>query len=213
MFEVAHLLGAEVRTVVKREHQGKPANVVIATVTYDTDLEDLWDALTNAERIPRWFLPVTGELRLGGRYQLQGNAGGTITECEAPKRLALTWEFGGGVSWVTVDLAALGDGRASLRLEHVAEATGDAAEFWSKYGPGAVGVGWDLALSALAKYLVTKVAVDSAAAHAWMAADEGKAYMTASSLAWRDAALASGISREAAEAMAKATTAFYTGEG
>ena len=26
---------------------------------------------------PRWFLPISGELRLGGRYQLTGNAGGT----------------------------------------------------------------------------------------------------------------------------------------
>ncbi|MDH7794203.1 MULTISPECIES: SRPBCC family protein [unclassified Beijerinckia] len=210
MFEVANLLGAEVRTVVKREHQGKPANVVIATVTYDTDVEDLWDAITTAERIPRWFLPVTGDLRLGGRYQLVGNAGGSIAECEAPKRLALTWEHGGTVSWVNVDLAALSDGRASLRLEHIAEATGD---FWDKYGPGAVGVGWDLALSALTKHLASKAAVDSAAAHAWMASAEGKAYITASSLAWRDAALAAGTPRAAAEAAAQATTAFYTGEG
>src|SRR5882724_8555264 len=29
-----------------------------------------WDAMTNAERIPRWFLPISADLRLSGRYQL-----------------------------------------------------------------------------------------------------------------------------------------------
>ena len=59
--------------------------MVVASRSYDTDIDDLWEAITNAERIPRWFLPITGELRLGGRYQLQGNAGGTITACEPPR--------------------------------------------------------------------------------------------------------------------------------
>ena len=31
---------------------------------------DLWEALTSAERIPRWFAPVSGDLRLGGRFQV-----------------------------------------------------------------------------------------------------------------------------------------------
>ncbi len=96
--DIAALVGAVVRTVAKREHDGRPARVVIATASYDTDIDDLWDAITNAQRIPRWFLPVSGELRLGGRYQLQGNAGGVINECVPPRRLALTWEFGGGVT-------------------------------------------------------------------------------------------------------------------
>lgn len=74
--------GAVVRSVEDREHEGKPARVVLASRRYATDIEDAWDALTNAERIPRWFLPISGDLRLGGRYQLEGNAEGSITECE-----------------------------------------------------------------------------------------------------------------------------------
>jgi peptidoglycan hydrolase CwlO-like protein len=35
--------------------------------SYDAEIEELWDAVTNAERIPRWFAPITGELKLGGR--------------------------------------------------------------------------------------------------------------------------------------------------
>ena len=44
----------------------------------------MWDACTDPERIGRWFLPVSGDLRLGGRYQLEGNAGGEILRCEPP---------------------------------------------------------------------------------------------------------------------------------
>ncbi|HZZ34374.1 MAG TPA: SRPBCC family protein, partial [Caulobacteraceae bacterium] len=174
--EVENLVGAVVRTVEKREHLGKPARVVVANVTYDTDIDDLWDAITNAERIPRWFLPVTGDLRLGGRYQLQGNAGGVITECEAPRRLAMTWEFGGGVTWLNVTLAPEGDGRATLTLEHIAEVTD---EIWNQFGPGAVGVGWDLALRALRTHIATGQPVDPAQAQAWVATAEGKAFVAA----------------------------------
>ena len=52
--------GAEFRKVENREHQGKPALVVVAARTYDTTVADLWDALTNPERLPRWFLPIEG---------------------------------------------------------------------------------------------------------------------------------------------------------
>ena len=76
--DIQRHVGAVTRGVESRTHEGRPAKVVIAARTYDTTVEDLWDALTTKERIPRWFLPISGELRLGGRYQLQGNAGGTI---------------------------------------------------------------------------------------------------------------------------------------
>lgn len=61
-------LGAVTRQVGTREIEGRPARYVIVGRTYDTDIEDLWDALTNPDRIPRWFMPVTGDLRLGGQY-------------------------------------------------------------------------------------------------------------------------------------------------
>src|SRR6185437_5583927 len=80
-------LGAEFRQFLNRDHEGKPSRVVVAVRTYDTAPPDLWDALTNRERIPRWFLPIEGDLKLGGRYQLKGNAGGTITRCDTPHAL------------------------------------------------------------------------------------------------------------------------------
>jgi uncharacterized protein YndB with AHSA1/START domain len=118
---------------------------------YEAPVEDLWDACTDPERVRRWFLPVTGDFRRGGRYQLEGNAGGEITECNPPRRLALTWEFGDAVNLVTLDLTPLGDGTTELRLGHAVPDD----EHWARYGPGATGVGWDVTLLGLASFLRT----------------------------------------------------------
>src|SRR5262245_24338722 len=83
---------------------GKPARAVVAERTYPAHADDVWDALTNAERIPRWLMPISGELRLGGRYQLEGNAGGEIMACDPPRHLAVTWVYGDVTSWVDVSL-------------------------------------------------------------------------------------------------------------
>jgi hypothetical protein len=72
--DVLRYIGAVTREVQNREFDGRPARVMLATCAYDTTLDDVWDAITNAARIPRWFLPISGDLRLGGRYQLEGNA-------------------------------------------------------------------------------------------------------------------------------------------
>src|SRR6202042_1500120 len=91
--DILRYIGAVTREVDTRDLDGRPARVAIVSCAYDTDIHDLWDAITNAQRIPRWFLPISGDLRLGGRYQLRGNAGGQITACEPPSRFAVTWEF------------------------------------------------------------------------------------------------------------------------
>jgi uncharacterized protein YndB with AHSA1/START domain len=206
--DVAHHLGAVTREVGTREHEGQPARVVIATRTYDTTLEDTWDALTNAERIPRWFLPISGDLRLGGRYQLKGNAGGEISACDPPRHLAVTWEYGASLSWVTVRLADDPSGGTRLQLEHVVPVD----DHWEEFGPGATGVGWDLAIMGLGQHLATGAAVDPEEAAAWPASDEGKAFMRESSDDWCRAAIAAGTDETSARAAAARTTAAYTGE-
>lgn len=200
-------LGATIRHVATRDHEGKPAHVVVATRTYATDAADLWDALTNPERLPRWFLPVSGDLRPGGRYKLTGNAEGTITTCEPPRTLGLTWEFGGQVSWVTVRLRADSPGRTELQLEHIAHPDAH----WEKFGPGATGVGWDLALMGLGEHLSGAPAVEPSNAMAWMTSEAGKAFMRQSSTAWAEAAIASGTPEADARAAEAQTTAAYTG--
>jgi uncharacterized protein YndB with AHSA1/START domain len=194
-----------------REHQGEPALVAIAVRTYDTTVDDLWEAITTPERLERWFSTVDGELRLGGRYHIRGNASGTITRCDPPEAFDLTWEFGGGVSWVNVRLEPVGR-RARLTLEHIAPKEGIGKEHLERYGPSGVGVGWDLSLHGLERHLAApEVEVDHAAAEAWTLSEEGRDFVRGSGEAWGAAHAAAG--EDAAEARAKAarTIAFYTG--
>src|SRR5699024_7302402 len=95
-------IGGARREVRASSREGQPTTIGIAGRDCSASASDVWDAISDPERIPRWFLPVSGDLREGGRYQLQGNAGGTIERCEAPQLLAVTWEIFGATSWVEV---------------------------------------------------------------------------------------------------------------
>ncbi len=212
MFDVAKHLGAITRAVESTTHDGKPAKVVVASRTYPTSPDDLWDAVTDPERIPRWFAAVEGDLRLGGRFQVQGNAGGEIVACDAPTHLALTWEMGGGVSWVDVTIegsSSGGEESTTLTLRHTAEQLDP--EFYDTYGPGAVGVGWELSLMGLAEHVATGATMDHDEVEAWGATDDGRAFMGGSADGWGEAAVADGDDPTAARAAAARTTAFYTG--
>ena len=203
---IGHLRAVE-RCASSLERNGRLARAVTLSRSFDTSVEDLWDAVTSSERLPRWFLPVSGQLEVGGRYQLEGNATGVITACKRRSRLALTWEFGGETSWVEVRFSDHGAGRARLALTH----TGYHSEHWSEYGPGAVGVGWDLGLMGLAIHLMqpSEPGQDEAA---FAASPDGKAFITGSSELWGKAAIASGTDPDAAFAAARRTSDFYIGE-
>jgi uncharacterized protein YndB with AHSA1/START domain len=190
------------------EGAGETRTVTIIR-TYPTGIEDLWDACTNPERLPRWFLPVTGDLRVGGRYQLAGNAGGTIERCEPPRSFSATWEFGNSVNWITVRLVTESEDRTRLELEH----TVPVDDHWDQFGPGAVGVGWDLALLGLGQHLASGSAVDPSEAAAWVASEDGKAFIRHSSGRWGQANVAGGAEAAAARAQAEQTTTAYTGDG
>ncbi|RXH35805.1 MULTISPECIES: SRPBCC family protein [Bradyrhizobium] len=205
--DVARVLGLVTRSVTSLEKDGRPASTVTLTRLYDTSVDDLWDAVTSRERIPRWFLPVEGDLELGGRYQLKGNAGGTITACTPPTHFAATWEFAGAVSWIDVKLAAERS-QSRLTLEH----TAIIEDHWNQFGPGAVGIGWDLALAGLERYVATGASVDHETAEAWMGSLEGKEFMTTSGEFWRAAHVASGVDPAEAKQRSDRTIAFYRGE-
>lgn len=208
---MSSVFGAEFRRVEDREYLGKPALVAVASRTYDTSAEDLWDAVTTPARLVRWFTAVEGDLRLGGRYQLKGNASGTITRCERPHFLELTWEIMGGTSWVNLHLEAVGE-RARFTLEHIAHKDGIGEEHLKKFGPGAVGIGWDLSLYGLQRHLDDPAAsLDHSAAEAWMRSAEGKAFMRGSGDAWGAAHTAAGEDPAEARAKAERTIAAYTG--
>jgi len=194
------------RTLDQVDRGGRAAWRLTATRVYDTGIDDAWDALTNPERIPRWFLPISGELKLGGRYQFKGNAGGVIERCEPPSLVAVTWEMHGDVSWVTVSLAER-SGKTELTLEHVAHVP---ETIFDQYGPGGVGVGWDLGLMGLGEHFATAAPVAHEQAERWVASPEGRVYVEACSSAWGDASIAAGTDPRKAKDAAARVAEFYS---
>ena len=53
--DVDHQINAVQRTLGTRTIDAGEAQVITISQSYDTDQEDLWDAVTDIERIPRWF--------------------------------------------------------------------------------------------------------------------------------------------------------------
>ena len=175
---------------------------------YDAPIEDVWDALTSPERITRWFLPIGGDYRVGGRYQFEGNAGGEIVACDRPNRLRVTWAYGdmadpASVSELEVRLTPADDGSTTFVLEHTAVVPDQP---WAEYGPGAVGVGWDGGLLGLSLHLRGESVGDSMT---WQLSDEGREFSARSSAAWGAANEAAGADPAVVARNVTNTTAFY----
>jgi uncharacterized protein YndB with AHSA1/START domain len=157
MIDIARQLAAIHREVGKHPADSGEEVTVLLRRSYDADIEDVWDAVTDPDRVKRWFLPLSGDLRPGGKFQLEGNAGGEILTCEPPRLLKVT--FGGPASLVELRLSAAGE-TTTLELEHTVplEMAGSGA------GALYVGPGWDGALMALDLFLRGEVIADPVAA-------------------------------------------------
>jgi hypothetical protein len=165
--------------------------------------------VTDAGRIRRWFSPVSGDLKLGGHYAVEGNASGTITACEAPRFFAGTWEFMGHVSWIEVYLEPAGDG-TRLELHHIAPHPNP---HWDQFGAGAGGVGWELGLLGLAEHLHRPDDdVRAEGVNGWETSDEAKELVRASAADWGRASIDGGDDPVQARRAAEATRRFYSGE-
>jgi uncharacterized protein YndB with AHSA1/START domain len=208
MIDVSAEVNSIRRRVGERVLEAGQARTVTIARTYDAEIEELWATCTEPTRIPRWFLPVSGDLKLGGRYQLQGNAGGTIEHCDPPSGFTATWEYGDSVSWIELRLSPAAEGGTLFELQHISRTDDDT---WTRFGPGAVGVGWDLAIMGLGRHLAGDVDVDPEAARAWSASEEGRLFATLSSRRWGEAAVAAGTDPAKADEWTARTTAFYTG--
>ena len=108
------------------------AGVVRIQDRYDTDIEDLWSALTDPARLARWYGRVEGDLRPGGQLRIYLEASdiestGRVDACEPPRLLRLTtretdesYRRGHGVppfdAGIDVTLTAVGE-RTDLTIE------------------------------------------------------------------------------------------------
>lgn len=194
MIDIVKELAAIHREVARRPGDDGPEVVAVRVRrSYPAQIEDVWDAITDPDRLKRWFYPISGELEVGGSFQLEGNAGGDILRCEPPRRLKVT--FGGEASLVEVRLSGGADADAEtvLELEH----TVPVAMAGSGAGALFVGPGWDGALMGLAIFLRGEAVGDPLeaanspqvqrfnvqSAHAWAAAVEASGTATADEVA------------------------------
>ncbi len=208
MIDIVREIEAAQREVREGQTRAGVGRTIRLQREYDAPIDDVWDALTSPERISRWFLPVSGDLRLGGRYQFEGNAGGEIVACERPDRLKVTWAYGetatdADVSDVEVRLSTVDGARTRFELLHTAVVP---EEPWAEYGPGAVGVGWDQGLLGLTLHLRGDSVGDPMA---WQLSAEGREFATQSSEAWGEANRAAGADPATAARGVANTNAFY----
>lgn len=176
---------------------------------YDAPVDDVWNAITDPERLGRWLKPVTGDLRLGGSFELDGGEHGEILRCDPPRLLRVSWLFGPeadewpGTSEVEVRLSPDPAGGTEFELVHAA-AVGE--PMFPIYGPGAGGVGWDLHLLTLALFLADGETLDH---EEFENLPAGREFVRRSAVAWGEAHLAGGGDRDQVAAAVEATTAFY----
>lgn len=158
MIDIAHQLEAIARAVDRKTTDSGEVVSVQMTRRYQAAIDDVWSALTDPARVERWFFPLHGDLHAGGTFQLEGNAGGDILECEPPQLLKVT--YGGPTSLVHLRLSQDGDNETVLDLEHTVPIE------MAQSGAGAlyVGPGWDGAFMALDLFLHGEVTDDPVAA-------------------------------------------------
>jgi len=126
---------------------------------YDTDIDDLWSAITDPGRLARWFGQVEGDLRPGGEFRLSVEASGVdstgrVEACEPPRRLLVTtretdesWRQGQGAPPFeqAIEATLTADGGQTILVIEVAGMPLDKIAFY--------GAGWQMHAESLAAHL------------------------------------------------------------
>jgi uncharacterized protein YndB with AHSA1/START domain len=126
---------------------------------YDTDIDDLWSALTDPGRLARWYGQVEGDLRPGGKFRLYIESAdlegiGRVETCEPPRRLLVTtretdesWRKGRGAEPFeeSIEATLTADGDQTALVIEVQGMPLDKIAFY--------GAGWQIHAENLAAYL------------------------------------------------------------
>ena len=134
---------------------------------YDTGIDDLWQALTDPDRLASWYGQVEGDLRPGGEFRLHvedadSDATGRVEACEPPRRLQVmtreteeSYRRGQGVPPYdeALDAALTADGDQTILVIEVRGMPLDAIAFY--------GVGWQIHAENLAAYLTGRTHGDT----------------------------------------------------
>jgi uncharacterized protein YndB with AHSA1/START domain len=131
-----------------RSADGK--GVVRVEDRYDTDIDDLWSALTDPGRLARWFGQVEGDLRPGGQFRLYLEASGwdgtgRVEACEPPRRLLVTTKEVTEPYDKAVEATLTADGDQTILVIEVQGMPLDKIAFY--------GAGWQIHAENLAAYL------------------------------------------------------------
>jgi uncharacterized protein YndB with AHSA1/START domain len=136
---------------------------------YDTDIDDLWSALTDPGRLARWYGQVEGDLRPDGEFRLHiesdgWDGTGRVEACEPPRRLLVTtretdesWRKGRGAQPfdAAIEATLTADGDQTILVIEVQGMPLDKIAFY--------GAGWQIHAENLAAYVAGRERGDSEA--------------------------------------------------
>jgi uncharacterized protein YndB with AHSA1/START domain len=104
---------------------------------FDTDIDDLWSALTDPSRLARWLGEVEGDLRLGGEFRARYFDGwegtGRVEACEPPRRLLVVTKHHRQQDEMIVEATLTADGDQTIL---VWEERGMPLNLLAEYGAG-----------------------------------------------------------------------------
>lgn len=151
--EAKHPVDQTERELGRRTIGAGDAHSAIMRRVYSAPIDEVWSAITDPERINRFFLPVSGDLREGGHFSIEMNADGEILKCDPPHLLRLSWSSSQSAAPDEVEIRLTEvKGGTQLELEHASVR----AVFVSsdpKTGEWGIGAGWEPPLKYLGKYL------------------------------------------------------------
>lgn len=179
---------------------------VVLERTVMESVPTVWAALTEPDRLARWYGPVEGTVASGSTVRFpRSGAEATIEICDHHRFFNLAWDPQNDGGLVQVSLTKVQEGTV-LTLRHTLPRN----QHWDQYGPAAVGLGWDGMLLALSFYLQGDDRLAPEDQQAFSAGEEGRAFTKRSAEAWKDAHVKAGADELKAEQAARQSYEAYT---